>query len=76
MKKYRKVKKTDKFPDLPKGIKPVYILKENFYTYIFAAGKEKNYTFTWNRVDEYYQEIQECPREKNKNNLNQREYKD
>ena len=53
MKKYRKIKKTDKLPELPKGVIPVYILKERGVTYIFGEGNEKKYTFTWDNVSKF-----------------------
>jgi len=51
--KYRKIKKNDKLPELPKGIKPIYILKDEIYTYIFGEMNGKRYTFTWDRLSKY-----------------------
>jgi hypothetical protein len=61
MKKYRKIRKTDKLPELPKGVIPIYILIEKNYTYIFGSSTEKNYTFTWDKVSKFPNEIQSIP---------------
>lgn len=57
MNKYRTIKKTDKFPELPPSIKPKFILRWKNWTYVFAEDKEKRYTFQWDRVSTYFNYI-------------------
>jgi hypothetical protein len=65
IKKYRKIKKSDNLPELPKSWKPMFILKENDCDYIFAIGKKENYTVEWDRVSRYPDKIWEKTKDKN-----------
>jgi len=58
MKKYRRIRKTDKLPSIPKHIKVIYILIEKNWTYIFGESKYRRYTFTWDKVSKNPNEIQ------------------
>jgi len=57
MKKYRKVKKGDKFPALPQEMRPKYILVEKDWTLIFCVGMDYNYTIIWDRITCYPNQI-------------------
>ena len=65
MKKYRKIKKSDKLPELPKDWKPLFLVKEDDWDYIFAIGKEKNYTIRWDRFSRNFTEMWEMAKDKN-----------
>ncbi len=52
--KYRLITKKDKFPELPKSIMPIYILRRKNWTYVFGEDEEKRYTFQWDRVSQYF----------------------
>lgn len=68
-KAYRKIKKGDKFPELPKGLIAQYILRRKNRTFVFAYDQEKNYTFIWDRVSASYNYIHQLYR--NQTDLNE-----
>jgi len=57
MKKYRKIKTTDKLPSLPKDYVPVFYLKEKNRTIICAESLTKRYTIIWDGISEYPSDI-------------------
>ena len=50
MKKYRKIKSTDKLPSLPASMRPIYYLKEKHRIIIWAEDDKKRYTIIWDGV--------------------------
>lgn len=57
-KRYRKIRKTDKLPELPLGFIPLYYLKKEFIkkegrVLIWAVDDKKRYTIEWDGVSEY-----------------------
>lgn len=57
---YRKIKKTDKLPHLPKGLLPFFISKIEENILIFALSKDKNYTIVWDGEGKYPNHIYFC----------------
>jgi hypothetical protein len=47
---WKKIRKIDKLPILPKNTKAIYILKDKDWTYIFCEGNGKRYTLTWDKI--------------------------
>ena len=59
MRKYRKIRKTDKLPILPKGIIAKFLLQESKITkLIFAENKSgEKFTFRWDEVSEFPNDV-------------------
>jgi hypothetical protein len=50
VKRYRKIRKTDKLPNLPRGSKAIYYLKEDARILIWVESNTKRYTIEWDGI--------------------------
>jgi hypothetical protein len=57
MKKYRKIKSTNRLPSLPKSFIPIYYLKEKKRIIIWAEDSKKRYTIIWDGISKYPSDI-------------------